>query len=906
MHFDNFFLSLQLPRIIHKNAFQDSSDDALKSVSQVGDTPPEAAHSMSGKPNASGQTVGGPQLRVSRRRNGQKRASSMTPEDEEALQIREDHMETTSTRSESVCSDSSSHITVTSNVLNFARASLIQGTLELKDGLSFSPNDHIFLVSEPPGEPYYLARIMEFMESEQSHQTSQATAVRVNWYYRPRDISRSNADPRLLFASMHSDICPITAIRGKCSIKHKDGIQDLDVYKKMENSFWFEKLYDRYIHRFYDVVSTESIINLPASIKDVLRSRWRYAIAEPRRTKELTMQTRRCKRCNEWCGGKDSVKCGLCKSDYHMECTNPPLQKKPAKGFAFTCGPCSKAEARSDDNSSPLLQDAATESNSDNGSQNHDAVSGSSIHSIAANTDMAAIETACKVSTAKLWPYRYVGMHCRLEDIVDNDDRIYPRAASRLGVRHQAQIKPWPGRKVQYFEPRKYQKLLKSSRTRNSRQDNHTIANALRGVGSVESYQGDSEDTSEEMGPWMQLKPAGYIARGNDSTSVLLFAKPDDVREETVDGFVSRLEPICEKLGLKPYSTNLLDYALNALFKEDFDQDSALELVKKFTRRSIGEPNFSTQELYRFEEGVKKYGNELLPVQKEVRTKAVADVVLHYYLWKWTARGREFWGNFAGRGLKKDSSTRSRVPLDPNMHDDLGDSGDDSAYDSRKLTKKGTSPRCKFCGSTRSRRWRKAPLVLASQDGNIVALCEKCANLWRNYGIEKSCMEDVVHDTDRATEKNRKRKPSHPQHNDPDDMEFSSRRTKGRKKRQKSCDFSSKKQDEPHLGDSRNGRKICVVCSGIGDKQQLVECQICALIVHKGSRSSALLTLDCYGIPLASVDTWICDPCVNDRAPKVALVRKYSLNQRLTEELQVCLMSIGSKRGMLVYNCALA
>lgn len=67
-----------------------------------------------------------------------------------------------------------------------------------------------------------------------------------------------------------------------------------------------------------------------------------------------------------------------------------------------------------------------------------------------------------------------------------------------------------------------------------------------------------------------------------------------------------------------------------------------------------------------------------------------------------------------------------------------------------------------------------------------------------------------------------------------------------------------------------------------------------------------LANLDCYGIPLASVDTWICDPCVNDRAPKVALVRKYSLNQRLTEELQVCLMSIGSKRGMLVYNCALA
>jgi len=63
--------------------------------------------------------------------------------------------------------------------------------------------DHVYLVCEPPGEPYYLGRIMEFLHI--SNDSSQPIdALRLNWYYRPKDIGRKVNDTRQVFASMHS------------------------------------------------------------------------------------------------------------------------------------------------------------------------------------------------------------------------------------------------------------------------------------------------------------------------------------------------------------------------------------------------------------------------------------------------------------------------------------------------------------------------------------------------------------------------------------------------------------------------------------------------------------------------------------------------------------------------------
>lgn len=126
-------------------------------------------------------------------------------------------------------------------------------------------------------------------------------ALRVNWYYRPRDIQRKVTDTRLVFASMHSDTCPLTSLRGKCRILNRNEIENLDEYRKTKDCFWYEKLYDRYIHRYYEVIPTKQVINVPEHVKKVLDERWKFVIVEIGRGKELTSAVKNCKRCAGYC-----------------------------------------------------------------------------------------------------------------------------------------------------------------------------------------------------------------------------------------------------------------------------------------------------------------------------------------------------------------------------------------------------------------------------------------------------------------------------------------------------------------------------------------------------------------------------------------------------------------------------
>lgn len=160
--------------------------------------------------------------------------------------------------------------------------------------------DHIYLVCEPPGEPYYLARIMEFLHTN-NDPAQPIDSIRVNWYYRPKDIQRKVTDTRVLFSSMHSDSCPLAAIRGKCYILHRSEVEDVDEFRKRRDSFYFEKMFDRYIHRYYDVIPTNQVRNVPEKVRRVLVDRWKYLLVEPQRAKELCSQMKECKRCTGFC-----------------------------------------------------------------------------------------------------------------------------------------------------------------------------------------------------------------------------------------------------------------------------------------------------------------------------------------------------------------------------------------------------------------------------------------------------------------------------------------------------------------------------------------------------------------------------------------------------------------------------
>jgi len=160
--------------------------------------------------------------------------------------------------------------------------------------------DHVYLVCEPPGEPYYLGRIMEFLHVGGSN-TGPVDALRINWYYRPKEIGKKVQDTRMVFATMHSDMTPLASLRGKCQIRHRAEITDMGEYKKTPDCFWYERLYERYIQKTYEVIPTSQIINVPEHVKKVLDERWKYILVEQGRGKELTSAVKTCKRCVGYC-----------------------------------------------------------------------------------------------------------------------------------------------------------------------------------------------------------------------------------------------------------------------------------------------------------------------------------------------------------------------------------------------------------------------------------------------------------------------------------------------------------------------------------------------------------------------------------------------------------------------------
>jgi len=142
---------------------------------------------------------------------------------------------------------------------------------------------------------------MQFRHVDPDDPRSPVVSMLVNWFYRPKDIQKYNIDPRYLYASMQSDESPITSLRGKCIIRHRAHIEDLDEFRRRRDTFWFNQLYDRYIKRPYELVPVDAVINVPANVKKALNERWKFLAVEQTKLKELTSNVKLCKRCNGYC-----------------------------------------------------------------------------------------------------------------------------------------------------------------------------------------------------------------------------------------------------------------------------------------------------------------------------------------------------------------------------------------------------------------------------------------------------------------------------------------------------------------------------------------------------------------------------------------------------------------------------
>lgn len=786
---------------------------------------------------------------------------------------------------------------------------------------------------------------MEFLPSK-TKDSGVIESLRVNWYYRPRDIQRHSSDSRLVFASMHSDTCPLSSLRGKCSIRHVSQIENINEYKKDRDAFWYDKMFDRYIHRLYDVIPTKDVINVPGNVKRVLHDRWKFILVEVGKGKELTGAVKTCKRCHLFASSSESVDCAVCHSTYHMGCVRPALTKKPARGFAWACAPCSRAqerklEARNTPIMSELRGDGEDEIMEEEEEERHQngAVNGTSVSTPAAAEEEPQPETAEQMAQARMWPYRYLGMHCRVEDALDYDDRIYPRASSRLGPKHQAIVNAWPGRPVEYVKPIELKRKAKAAGTKATGPLSKDAKAALEAA----------KQERANRPKWIQDEPSGYVARGEDEpvtingkqarTAELLFKMPtseqiptrgeedapgshlsDADREAFIDDYMRQAKELAPHIGVEKYSTNFLDKALQLLYSESFNVQAALAKLKKVNQyKDLKEPHFRPEELKAFEQGVAKYGSEWLSIYRHVKTVPHWAIVRFYYMWKKTRRGKEIWGSYEGRRGKKE--VRRQSVAASKLLDDVADDHDDSAFESGKASNMKLGFQCKFCSSNHSRQWRRAPLVApgtvipcedasAKNSKMIVALCLRCALLWRKYALHYEDVDEVGKRIAASGNKSWRRRideelfaqlllgtetplvikettattaasmgisiESNPQlqleyKGDPAKKKARTDNPSTATSTSTSVEPMPKKkvvtekgvETPPVIPDPPKAKTLsCAVCNSVeptGDEH--LSCRDCRLTVHR----------NCYGVQNSRPgNKWLCDMCSNDRSPSIS------------------------------------
>ncbi|KAF8202404.1 PHD-zinc-finger like domain-containing protein [Pholiota molesta] len=256
----------------------------------------------------------------------------------------------------------------------------------LKNGDLVKVNDHVYCSpswDSRDGTPYSVARIMEFLPPEDAPKGEESkkyhyTRVRLAWYYRPSDVSdRPVADP----------LCDINQLRAKCHVVHRDKISDLSGWKKRPDRFYFNRLFDPYIKKEFEVIPSHDVRNLPDHIRD------KEVIPD------LTDTIRLCDTCHDWCPSADSVLCDRCKKYFHMRCVQPPLMAKPSRGYGWTCAPCSRKHEEENKSNAPAARGRGRPRK---------------------DKSLAEREENLPVKHFNMWPFRYFGQHTVAEDTLAN------------------------------------------------------------------------------------------------------------------------------------------------------------------------------------------------------------------------------------------------------------------------------------------------------------------------------------------------------------------------------------------------------------------------------------------------------------------------------------------------------
>ncbi|EPT02944.1 hypothetical protein FOMPIDRAFT_101265 [Fomitopsis schrenkii] len=527
----------------------------------------------------------------------------------------------------------------------------------LKNNDKVKVNDHVYCSpswSIRDGTPYSIARIMEFLPPQgvpifdkDGNRSEPFTRVRLAWYYRPSDVSdRPSADCRLLLAAIYSEVCDLSQVRGKCYVVHRDRISDLAGWKKRPDRFYFTRLFDPWIRKEFEVISSATVRNLPQHVRDVLVERYEYVVAEKEVVPNLTDTLRTCDTCTTWCPPLETVQCDRCKKFFHMSCVNPPLLAKPSRGYGWTCAPCSRRHEEEVDNHEGLRQLAPSQPKVIK--TNAPAVRGRGRPR--KDRQLAEKEEALEVKHFKMWPFRYFGLYTVAEDTLDPDDLIFPRAATRVGPKYQAVVPSAPG---------------------------------------------------SEPPP----SAAGLEERGGEAT-IEVMSLVNEMPEDTVRAFESHKTSLttaqklkCSVDWLTEVTRRLTEaWVANREFTTvNMKSSMRHEKWKKSETRYL-DREWNNQEIAAFEDAIAVHGAELRPVREEVGTRSMPEVVRFYGQWKSMKLGEE---NVRIKAARR--SGRAELPDPPSRPA----SPDEEGSIVKELTRGNNS--CGCCRTRESDVWWKAP-----------------------------------------------------------------------------------------------------------------------------------------------------------------------------------------------------
>ncbi|KAI9319266.1 hypothetical protein BX666DRAFT_1443656 [Dichotomocladium elegans] len=771
-------------------------------------------------------------------------------------------------------------------------------TTTLADGTTIYVNDHVYLAPEHLGECYYIGRVMEFC----SHTKRRGLQARIAWYNRPKDVIPYRFhDSRLLVATMHSDLNPVSSIRGKCVVVHKHYIlpSQLVQFKRKDDHFYYYQLYDRYMQRLYDIVPCELVQNVPTDIQEALCERYQFVVVEQGKAADLMVARRTCDICHTWCASPSSVRCAACMKNYHMACLNPPLLRKPAKGFAWQCAFCSRKTeivetsvveenksqrnypgraARRQTRNLTRAQAAKNElPRSDGGVvDGADEVApsvppkkqqsaNSKIRPQANGTEKDRYHQKLRVTN--MWPFRYFGIHTDLHDILDIDGRIYPRARGRLGARYQTEpigdYRGSPG-KIQHTNkastpPRaittpsrsKAKQLEKRGKTKNKR--------CLEGSPGASSGPSVHEDDTVDEGP---------VERGTDATITRLFAHPTRLDEFKLDQYMEQAKAI-PTLPLPAYSSDIQDRILLELESHNYNTVAALEAVARLTADDFPDAavKWTGQEEEAFEKAITVHGHDLYSVSRKIPTKRHQDVVRYFYRWKKTDRYEPVYSQWTviykpTKRFKRRSRNNSLTARD-NMSPDEDDGPGTESGEEIDLTVVRPDIHsiqvchCANCLVPNSPVWRRMPTDVDRKRKHFQqVLCNLCGEFWLKYGVMRK-VDDKANGLSKGTSSmidlSTPNKPMFA-----DGQQLASTATMSGKnsevKRKKALDLVSVKKRKVGL---RPEHTRCAVCANLEPTDLLMTCFECHMSVHG----------DCYGAAKSNNDNWLCDICSDKKNP---------------------------------------